>query len=239
MPCHAVWTGRCAFWNAGARAIDAWRLTTRGALLARIYHESDLLVAEALANGLFDGLDPAGLAAVVSACTMKSGPGAAPRAPSAEGRRPPTPRLVALGEGLRHDEKRPAWPARGCPIWVSPRWRGVGRAANDWPACSSGPSSPPATSCATPNNWSISFASWPPSPRPATAATAHRAATALQRGVVATSIGPPIAGDTASKDEPEEGPVERSDEASDEPSGGVSEEALTGPRGPDGGSRPG
>ena len=38
--------------------LDAWRLTESGALLARIYHESDLLVAEALADGLFDGLDP-------------------------------------------------------------------------------------------------------------------------------------------------------------------------------------
>src|SRR6202044_2448646 len=51
--------------------LDAWRLTDSGALVARIYHESDLLVAEALAGGLFDGLDPAGLAAVVSACTFE------------------------------------------------------------------------------------------------------------------------------------------------------------------------
>ena len=47
----------------------AWQLTERGALLARIYHESDLLVAEALGDGLFDGLRPPELAAVVSACT--------------------------------------------------------------------------------------------------------------------------------------------------------------------------
>lgn len=50
---------------------DAWCLTGRGRMLVRIYHESDLLVAEALASGLFDGLDPAELAGVASACTFE------------------------------------------------------------------------------------------------------------------------------------------------------------------------
>ena len=43
-----------------------WDLTDDGRRLARIFHESDLLVAEALGTGVFDGLDPAGLAALVS-----------------------------------------------------------------------------------------------------------------------------------------------------------------------------
>ena len=55
--------------------LEAWTLTRRGALLASIYHESDLLVAEALAEGVFDGLDAPTLAAVVSACTFETRPG--------------------------------------------------------------------------------------------------------------------------------------------------------------------
>ena len=50
----------------------AWRLTARGELLTGIYHESDLLVAEALSAGLFDDLDAPELAGVVSACTFEA-----------------------------------------------------------------------------------------------------------------------------------------------------------------------
>ncbi|HEV2428100.1 MAG TPA: DEAD/DEAH box helicase [Acidimicrobiales bacterium] len=46
---------------------DGWRLTDQGQLLRSIYHESDLLVAEATAEGLFDGLAPEALAGVASA----------------------------------------------------------------------------------------------------------------------------------------------------------------------------
>jgi ATP-dependent RNA helicase HelY len=49
-----------------------WQLKDRGLLLARIYHESDLLVAEALTEGAFDGLDAPLLAAVVSSCTFET-----------------------------------------------------------------------------------------------------------------------------------------------------------------------
>ena len=52
--------------------LAAWRLTARGALLTGIYHESDLLVAEALTTGLFDDLDAPDLAGVVSACTFEA-----------------------------------------------------------------------------------------------------------------------------------------------------------------------
>ena len=55
--------------------MTAWRLTPRGEMLAGIYHESDLLVAEALAEGIFDGLDAPELAAVVSSCTFETRPG--------------------------------------------------------------------------------------------------------------------------------------------------------------------
>ncbi len=43
-----------------------WQLTPRGALLARVFHESDLLVAESIASGLLDDLDPTSLAALAS-----------------------------------------------------------------------------------------------------------------------------------------------------------------------------
>ena len=43
-----------------------WKLTPRGALLSRVFHESDLLVAETIATKLLDGLDPTSLAALCS-----------------------------------------------------------------------------------------------------------------------------------------------------------------------------
>ncbi len=45
---------------------DEWTLTASGEVLARIFHECDLLVAECLLDGLLDGLDAAELAGVVS-----------------------------------------------------------------------------------------------------------------------------------------------------------------------------
>ena len=47
-------------------------LTEAGHRLARVYSESDLLVCECIEDGVFDGLDPAGLAAVVSALVFES-----------------------------------------------------------------------------------------------------------------------------------------------------------------------
>jgi len=46
--------------------LDGWAVTEAGARLAGLYHEADLLVAESLEAGEFDGLDPASLAAVAS-----------------------------------------------------------------------------------------------------------------------------------------------------------------------------
>ncbi len=69
------------------RMVDGWGLTSRGRLLVRIYHEADLLVAESLADGLFDGLDPASLAGLVSCLTYEHRsklPAPVPRFPSRE-----------------------------------------------------------------------------------------------------------------------------------------------------------
>jgi len=43
-----------------------WRLTEAGELLAAVFHESDLLVTEALRRGVLDGLTPVQLASLVS-----------------------------------------------------------------------------------------------------------------------------------------------------------------------------
>jgi ATP-dependent RNA helicase HelY len=51
--------------------VDGWELTPAGHLLARLYSECDLLLAEALRVGLLDGLDAPELAAVLSCFTYE------------------------------------------------------------------------------------------------------------------------------------------------------------------------
>jgi superfamily II RNA helicase len=52
--------------------VQGWRLTPAGERLTGIYHDCDLLIAEAIGNGLLDGLDPPSLAAVCSMFTFES-----------------------------------------------------------------------------------------------------------------------------------------------------------------------
>jgi ATP-dependent RNA helicase HelY len=52
--------------------VDGWSLTDAGNRLARVYHESDLLIAECLNHGLLDGLDGAEMAGIVSTFTFES-----------------------------------------------------------------------------------------------------------------------------------------------------------------------
>ncbi|MDQ2754913.1 MAG: RNA helicase, partial [Actinomycetota bacterium] len=52
--------------------VDGWALTGSGEHLCRLYHEADLLIAECLRRGLFDGLGPAELAGLVSVFTYES-----------------------------------------------------------------------------------------------------------------------------------------------------------------------
>ncbi len=56
----AVLTGR------GHLDPEVWQLTDRGEMLARVFHESDLLVAEAIRLGLLDDVDAPTLAGLVS-----------------------------------------------------------------------------------------------------------------------------------------------------------------------------
>ncbi len=51
--------------------VDGWELTDAGHLLARLYAECDLLLAEALRIGLLDGMTEAELAAFVSCFTYE------------------------------------------------------------------------------------------------------------------------------------------------------------------------
>ncbi len=52
--------------------LDGWRLTERGERLVRLYHECDLVIAEAIEEGLFDDVGPADLAGLLSAFVYES-----------------------------------------------------------------------------------------------------------------------------------------------------------------------
>lgn len=86
------------------------RVTDAGRLLARIYSESDLLVAECLREGAWEGLQPAELAGVLSAVLYESrgdAPGVPPGAdlPTA-GLRRALAQTRRLSADLRADEQR-------------------------------------------------------------------------------------------------------------------------------------
>src|SRR5271166_4049094 len=86
-------------------------VTDDGRLLARIYSESDLLVAECLRSGAWTGLSPAELAAVVSAVVYESRGGDGPASPApAEVPTVPLRRALAktarLSGQMRADEQK-------------------------------------------------------------------------------------------------------------------------------------
>ncbi len=61
--------------------LDGWSLTEAGERLGRIYHETDLLVAECLEEGLLDGLDGPAMAALVSVFVFEARGRAEPATP--------------------------------------------------------------------------------------------------------------------------------------------------------------
>ncbi len=82
-----------------------WQLTERGVALTRVYHESDLLVSEAVCSGMLDGLSAPDLAAMASCLTFEV------RTRRAQGDgRPPAglagriSALMDLADRLRQDE---------------------------------------------------------------------------------------------------------------------------------------
>ncbi|MFN8036210.1 MAG: DEAD/DEAH box helicase [Acidimicrobiia bacterium] len=100
--------------------VDGWSLTVGGELLARLYTESDLLLAEALREGLLDGVSPPELAALVSCVTYeRRGPdtgGPPPRVPFptavvARGAR----ELERIWRGLAADEDDAGLPETRAP----------------------------------------------------------------------------------------------------------------------------
>jgi ATP-dependent RNA helicase HelY len=80
--------------------VDGFAIKPKGAMLARIYGEGDVLVAEAVASGLLEGMSPSEAAALVSTVVFESRervatPGEMPTAPAAE-------RYARLQELWRH-----------------------------------------------------------------------------------------------------------------------------------------
>jgi ATP-dependent RNA helicase HelY len=91
----------------GYADVETWALTSDGEVLAGIFHEMDLLVAEMLRMGLLDDLDAADLAAVVS-CVVYEHRSPEPPAPpwfSSRTVRDRWNRLDALGADLRAQER--------------------------------------------------------------------------------------------------------------------------------------
>ena len=88
--------------------VAGWSLTPRGEILCRVFHETDLLCALVISEGLLDGLGPAELAGVVSMLTYEHRSKEAPPAPwypSKEIRDRAT-RIEKLARRLARDEER-------------------------------------------------------------------------------------------------------------------------------------
>ena len=85
----------------------SWTLTEAGEMLARTFHESDLLVAEIVRSGVLDGLGAADLAALVSTLVYEHRSSDTPPAPwfSSNAVRDRWRRLAAISEDLRATER--------------------------------------------------------------------------------------------------------------------------------------
>ncbi len=108
--------------------VSSWSLTSTGRMLATVYHECDLVIAEGLSSGVFDDLHPDELAAVVSSMTYEERRSDGPR-------RPPMPagdvagrihRLTAIAGRLGAAERE-----RGLPVTRQPD-AGFAFAAYHW-----------------------------------------------------------------------------------------------------------
>jgi ATP-dependent RNA helicase HelY len=99
--------------------LDGWALTRRGRQLVRIYHECDLLLAEALEAGLLDDLDPPTLAGLVSGFVYEhraSAPELEAWFPTRDARRR-ADELDRLAIELADDERRLGLPHTRAPDW--------------------------------------------------------------------------------------------------------------------------
>ena len=86
---------------------SAWVLTESGEMLARTFHESDLLVTEVIRSGVLDGLSPPDVAALVSMLVYEHRSSDAPPAPwfASDDVRRRARRLLAISEDLRATER--------------------------------------------------------------------------------------------------------------------------------------
>ncbi len=92
----------------GYAEVADWKLTEHGEVLASVFNETDLLVAEMLRDGLLDDLSPADLAAVVSCVVYEHRSPEDPPAPwfSSKDVRARWVRLAAISEEIRSAERR-------------------------------------------------------------------------------------------------------------------------------------
>ncbi len=87
--------------------MDGWTLTDAGHRLARIYHEGDLLVAEALATDLLTGVEPSVLAGVLSALVFEPRRARRIGGGHAQGRGQAPGRRRHEADGRRDGKRRP------------------------------------------------------------------------------------------------------------------------------------
>ncbi len=107
--------------------VDQWSLTPTGSLLAGIFHECDMLIAEAVACGIFDGLSVSDLAAVVSALVYERRATDDVDHPYPSGAAQASiERLEELSIEIRDDEE-----SSGLPVHRFPD-NGLSRAASVW-----------------------------------------------------------------------------------------------------------
>jgi ATP-dependent RNA helicase HelY len=171
------------------RYVDGWALTDAGERLARLYHESDLLIAEAIGRGLLADLRPEELAGLVSVFTheSRSRGEAVPVAPGGRLRA----RWGALDRLAR--ELNAAEDAAGLPLTRAPD-PGFVTAARRW-AAGDGLAAVLGDEDITGGDFVRNVKQLidllrqlgERAPDPATAASARRAADLLYRGVVAAS----------------------------------------------------
>ena len=183
---------------------DSPAVTDDGRLLARIYSESDLLVAECLRTGIWEGLDAAELAAALSSVLYESrrdGPGVQDGSDIPTGRlRRALNRTRALSGELRADEHRHRLPHSREPdtgfVAAIHRWAATGDLASALAAGDTSGSGGTGASMSAGD-----FVRWcrqvldladqvrNAAPTPALRATAKRAINDVRRGVVAVDAG--------------------------------------------------
>ena len=97
--------------------IQGWSLTPSGEVLARTFHESDLLVATVVCDGLLDGLDEASMAGVVSLLTYEHRSKDAPPPPWYPSRlvRERATKIDQVARRLVRDEEKAAIPTTRLP----------------------------------------------------------------------------------------------------------------------------